>query len=72
MKFDKKTVHKTRGKMNYIHSDLWDPNRIPSKSGVGYFMTLIDDYSRMVWVYFLKSKDEAFSTFVKWKMMIKK
>ncbi len=26
----------------------------------------------MVWVYFLKTKDEAFSTFVKWKMMIEK
>ena len=35
-------------------------------------MTLIDDYSRMVWVYFLKTKDETFSTFVKWKTMIEK
>ncbi len=72
VKFDKKAVHKTRGTMDYIHSDLWGPNRILSKSGARYFMTLIDDYSRMVWVYFLKTKDEAFFTFVKWKTMIEK
>ncbi|XP_070015271.1 uncharacterized mitochondrial protein AtMg00300-like [Nicotiana sylvestris] len=65
IKFIKKAEHKTRDKLDYIHSDLWGPNRVPSKSGVRYSMTLIDDYSRMVWVYFLKTKDEAFSTVVK-------
>ncbi len=72
VKFDKKAVCKTRGMVDYIHLDLWGPNRISSKSDARYFMTLIDDYSRMVWVYFLKTKDEAFSTFVKWKTMIQK
>ena len=65
VKFCKKAVHKTKDKLDYIHSDLWGPNKIPSKSGARYFITLIDDYSRMVWVYFFKTKDEAFSTFVK-------
>ncbi|XP_057986646.1 uncharacterized protein LOC131171194 [Hevea brasiliensis] len=46
-KFDKKAVHKTKGTVDYIHSDLWGPNRIPSKSGAKYFMTLINDYSQM-------------------------
>jgi transposase InsO family protein len=72
VKFSKRAVHKTKGTVDYIHSDLWGPNRIPSKNGARYFMTLIDDYSRMVWVYFLKTKDEAFPTFVKWKTMIEK
>jgi len=72
VKFSKKALHKTKDKLGYIHSDLWGPNIIPSKSGARYFMTLIDDYSRMVWVYFLKTKDEAFSTFVKWKTMVER
>ncbi len=72
VKFDKKAVRKTRRMVDYVHLDLWGPNRIPSKSGARYFMRLIDDYSRMVWVHFLKIKDEAFSTFVKWKTMIEK
>ena len=65
VQFNKKTVHRTEDKLDYVHSDLWGPNKVPSRSGARYFMTFIDDYSRMVWVYFLKSKDEAFSTFVK-------
>ena len=35
-------------------------------------MTLIGDYSQIVWVYFMKTKDEAFPTFVKWKTIIEK
>jgi transposase InsO family protein len=30
-------------------------------------MSFIDDYSRKVWVYFLKNKSDAFATFKKWK-----
>ncbi len=62
VKFNKKAIRKVKGVVDYIHSDLWGPNRIPSKSGARYFMTLVDDYSQMVWEYFLKTKDEAFLT----------
>ncbi|KAH0665930.1 hypothetical protein KY285_027136 [Solanum tuberosum] len=62
VKFSKKALHKTKDKLDYIHSDLWGPNIIPSKSGARY---LIDDYSKMVWVYFLK-------TIVKWKTMVER
>nr|XP_009596230.1 uncharacterized protein LOC104092345 [Nicotiana tomentosiformis] len=73
VKFSKKAEYKTGDKLDYIHSDLWGPNRVPSKSDARYFMTLIDDYSRMAWVYFLeKTKDEAFLTFVKWKTMVER
>ncbi|KAH0658570.1 hypothetical protein KY289_027318 [Solanum tuberosum] len=43
VKFSKKALHKTKDNLDYIHSDLWGPNIIPSKSGARYFMTLIDD-----------------------------
>lgn len=33
-------------------------------------MTLIDDFSRKVWVYFLRHKNEAFPTFKKWKALV--
>ena len=35
-------------------------------------LTFIDDYSRRVWVYILKRKDEVFVNFKQWKTMIKK
>ena len=45
--------------MDYIHSDLWGPSQVPSHGGVMYFMTLIDDFTRKVWLYILKHKGEA-------------
>lgn len=45
VKFNKIAVHKNIAKLDYVDSDLWVPCRVPSKSGVTYFMTLIDDYS---------------------------
>jgi transposase InsO family protein len=35
-------------------------------------LTIIDDYSRKVWPYFLKHKYQAFSTFKEWKIMIER
>ena len=37
---------------------------------VGIFLSLIDDYSRNVWVYILKTKDIAFQRFKEWKKLI--
>ncbi|GAV72885.1 gag_pre-integrs domain-containing protein [Cephalotus follicularis] len=48
-------IHKTKGILDYIHSDLWGPSSQVSLGGSRYLMTLIDDYSRKVWAYFLKS-----------------
>jgi len=46
-----------------IHSDLWGMTPIISHAHYKYFVTFIDDYSRFTWVYFLRSKAEAFSAF---------
>ena len=38
---------------------------MPTKSmeGAHYFVTFVDDHSRKLWVYLLKTKDEAFAAF---------
>ena len=41
-----------------------------SLNGARYMLTIIDDYSRKVWPYFLKYKSEAFSAFKEWKIMV--
>jgi transposase InsO family protein len=63
----KTATHKTKGILDYVHSDIWGPVRTPSKGGAQYFMSFIDDYSRKAWVYFLKKKSEAFAKFKIWK-----
>ena len=60
----------TKGTLDYVHSDLWGPSSTESLSGARYFMSLIDDHSRKVWTFILKSKDQAFSTFRDWKTMV--
>ena len=35
-------------------------------------LTIIDDFSRKGWVFFLKQKSYVFSTFKDWKTMIEK
>ncbi|KAL5858125.1 hypothetical protein ACOSQ3_005583 [Xanthoceras sorbifolium] len=65
-------IHRTKGTLDYIHSDLWGPARVPSKGGARYMLILIDDYSRKVWVYFLKHKNDVFATFKQWKALVEK
>lgn len=37
-----------------------------------YFMLIIDDHSRICWVYFLQNKGEAFEAFKNFKAFVKK
>ena len=69
VKFNTST-HTSKGILDYVHSDLWGPSRKPSLGGARYMLTIIDDYSRKIWPYFLKDKSEVFSTFKEWKVMI--
>src|SRR5664279_306881 len=64
------SVHTTKGTLDYVHADLWGPSRKPSYGGSCYMLTIIDDYSRKVWPYFLKNKDDTFAAFKEWKVMI--
>ncbi|KAH9670747.1 hypothetical protein KPL70_017094 [Citrus sinensis] len=66
----KTAVHNTKGTLDYIHSYLWGPSQTISLGGAKYFLSFIDDYSRMVWVYVLKGKDEVFERFKQWKALV--
>jgi len=58
---------RTKGTLDYVHADLWDPTKIPSHSGARYFLNIVDDYSRKFWIYIQKTKDEAFDNLRKTK-----
>ena len=49
--------------LEFIHFDLCEMNKVLTKDGKRYFMTLIDDYTRFCYIYLLKSKDEALHYF---------
>lgn len=50
-----------------IHSDLCGPMQNVSIGGAKYFLTFLDDHSRKVFVYFIKSKSEVLSKFAEFK-----
>ena len=70
--FPKKSATKTNDILELIHSDVCGKVSTPSLGGKNYFVTFIDDFSRYVWVYVIRTKDEVFSKFVEFKQMIEK
>ncbi|KAJ0599026.1 putative RNA-directed DNA polymerase [Helianthus annuus] len=55
--------HKTKSVGDLIHLDVWGPYKVTSYDGYKYFLTVVDDFSRAVWCYFLSSKSEVFENF---------
>ena len=57
-------------KLELIHSDICGPMSTTSLSNNVYFALFIDDFSRMTWVYFLKTKSQVLSMFKSFKKMV--
>ncbi|XP_062028861.1 uncharacterized protein LOC133744845 [Rosa rugosa] len=53
-----------------IHSDVWGPAKIPSFSGARYYVTFIDDCTRMTWVSLLKNKSDVCYMFQDFHKMV--
>ncbi|XP_066351659.1 uncharacterized protein [Miscanthus floridulus] len=51
----------TRRPGELLHMDTVGPARVRSAGGKWYVLVVVDDFSRYSWVFFLESKDEAFS-----------
>jgi hypothetical protein len=58
----KSSVTQTTQIFEIVHSDVWGPFS-SSLDDFKYFVTFIDDFSRVTWVYLLKSKCEVFEYF---------
>jgi len=58
--------------LSLVHSDVCGPLEVESLGGNKYFLTFIDDASRKVWVYFLKTKDQVFNHFKLFHTMVER
>nr|GEU85945.1 hypothetical protein [Tanacetum cinerariifolium] len=74
-KITKKT-HKPKSKdtnqekLYLLHMDLCGPIRVESINGKKYILVIVDHYSRLTWVKFLRSIDEALDFIIKFLRMI--
>nr|GEU83286.1 retrovirus-related Pol polyprotein from transposon TNT 1-94 [Tanacetum cinerariifolium] len=51
-----------------IHMDTWGPYKVPTNGKFRYFLTIVDDFSRVTWTYLMVHKSDAFEilkTFLK-------
>ena len=55
--------------LDLVYSDVCGPIDVESLGGNKYFVTFINDASRKLWVYFLKTKDQVFEHFKKFHAM---
>ena len=60
-------IHNTKNILDYVHSDVWGPTKTASFGGKHYFVTFVDDFSRRVWVFTMKNKNDVLEIFLNWK-----
>ena len=64
-----KTVYHSSKPFYLFHSDVWGPSKVTTNSGKKWFVTFIDDHTRLCWVYLMKEKknevEQIFSAFYK-------
>ncbi|CAH9099164.1 unnamed protein product [Cuscuta epithymum] len=56
--------------LELLHADLCGPMETESLGGSRYFLMITDDFTRMSWVYFQRTKSEALENFKKFKALV--
>ena len=67
-----KTTWRAKAPLELVHADICGPTRTTSIGGKRYFLLFVDDHTRMMWVFFLEQKSEAFSKFLQFKAAVEK
>ena len=70
--FPSQTDFNAKERLELIHGDICGPISPATPTGNKYFMLFVDDFSRAMWLYMLKFKDEAFSYFKNFKALVEK
>ncbi|KAI5328948.1 hypothetical protein L3X38_028345 [Prunus dulcis] len=68
--FPREATSRASTPLELIHSDICGPMQTVTKTGNRFFLTFIDDCTRMCWVYFLRHKSEALCVFKKFKATV--
>jgi transposase InsO family protein len=66
--FPQATTYRASAGLDLVHGDLCGQITPPTPGGKEFFLLIVDNYSRFMWLELLASKDEALSYFKKIKM----
>ena len=53
-----------------IHSDVWGPSKVQNISGTRWFVSFVDDHTRLTWIFLMKEKSEVGTLFQHFNSMI--
>ena len=68
--FPASTNYRASKPLELIHADLCGPISPATIGGSHYFMLLVDDFSRWMWIYVIKTKNQALLMFDKFKRLV--
>ena len=64
-------AYKLSHPFHLIHSDVWGPSRVNNITGARWFVSFIDDHTRITWIYLMREKSEVGQIFQNFNRMIK-
>lgn len=65
--FPQAATYRAEERLELVHTDLCGPILPATPGGRNYFLLIVDDYSRYMWIEVLRTKSEAFAFFKKVK-----
>ncbi|KAI5321249.1 hypothetical protein L3X38_030320 [Prunus dulcis] len=68
--FPKEATSRASTPLELVHTDVCGPMQTVTKAGNRYFLTFIDDCTRMCWIYFLRCKSEVFTVFKRFRATV--
>lgn len=70
--FPRHTSFKSRQALELVHADLCGPISPVSTAGNKYFLLIVDDFTKVMWVYMLATKYEVLIAFKRFRVLVKK
>ncbi|KAL8127829.1 hypothetical protein AgCh_014672 [Apium graveolens] len=70
--FPAKTEFMAKERLELIHADHCGPISPPTTAGNRYVLLLVDDFRSAIWIFLLRSKDQALEAFKKFKSLVEK
>ena len=67
--FPKASSYRSEEPLQLVHADIYGPISPSTLGGSRYFLLIIDNYSRLIWVAMLQHKSDAFEAFKKFKAL---
>lgn len=67
-----KSFCKSTKPLELLHIDIWEPFRYLTRYNCSMFVTFVDDFSKMCWIFLIKKKSEFASVFKQFVALIEK